>query len=162
MINHEVKSQSSPPSPARFFLSQPNSWDSVSLCCSQLGQWWAPDPRGGLWQSESFPHEFEPIVMGPEPVNGKEILSRGWSWYCGRFKAAQKNLKTNFFFFARSCKSSCGERCRGMHERIQDPRYMDPQEMGGKPRLTHLVEMSRNPQISFCYISRDFIVFLSF
>ena len=98
MINHEGKSQSSPPSPAPFLLSQPNSWDSASLGCSQLGQWWAPDPRGGLWQSESFPHVSEPIVMGPEPVNGKEILSRGRSWHCGRLKLPT-NLKTNFFFF---------------------------------------------------------------
>ena len=63
MADHEVKSQSLPPSP--FFLAQPNSWDSASLGCSHLGRWCVLDSRGSVQFSRSvmsnslWPHELQ-------------------------------------------------------------------------------------------------------
>lgn len=61
-------------------------WDLASLGSSQLGQWWAPVPGGGLSQLESVVCESELTVMGNEPGNGKKLFNWGQSWYCGRLK----------------------------------------------------------------------------
>lgn len=84
---HVVKTPSLHPAATTFFLTQPNAEfprDSAFLGDSLLGQWWEPDPRGVLSQSESSSCESGLMVMVTELVNRKEMLSWGQSWYCGR------------------------------------------------------------------------------
>lgn len=105
-----VKDQSLPPSPTPSLgpQSNPEFCGPLLLLAQPAGPVVGCDPRGGINQSESFFCEYELMIRGTEPVNGKEKLSWGQSWCCVRIKLQKsflKKSKTNFFFLQKAAKT---------------------------------------------------------